>query len=375
MELKNIQKRVVAEINLNNLEYNFNKLPKPVACVVKANAYGHGSVILSKYLEKWGANYFAVSNIEEAIELREGGIKKPILILGYTPIDCVKELSEYNIDQCVYSLDYARGLNENAQKIGVKINIHIKIDTGMGRIGFQYHDDHNELNDALEACRLSNLNPYGIFMHFAKSDCGENDYTKRQWQFFNKAIEFLNNNGVSFKIRHCANSGAILDYQDYYLDMVRAGIILYGVNASPLYHDLKYVLSLKSIVSHVKIIHKGDKVSYGCTFEAKDDTRIATIPVGYADGFSRSNTGSYVIINGKKCEIIGRVCMDQMMVKSVDAKVGDEVIIYGEGITVDDVAKYNNTIPYTVLCDISRRVPRVYKYNGEIVEIIDNLIK
>lgn len=375
MEIKNIQKRVIAEINLNNLEYNFNKLPKPVCCVVKADAYGHGAVVLSKFLEERGANYFAVSNIEEAMELRINGVKTPILILGYTPSSCAKELSEYNIDQCVYSLDYAKELNNEAIKNNVNINIHIKIDTGMGRIGFQYKDNHNELEDAYEACSLSNLNPFGIFMHFAKSDCGENDYTKKQYNYFIKAIDYLNKKGIKFKIRHCANSGAILDYPKYYLDMVRAGIILYGVNASPKEHDLKYVLSLKSIVSHVKILHKGDKVSYGGIFEAKEDVRVATIPVGYADGFNRKNTGSYVIINGKKCEIIGRVCMDQMMVKSVDAKVGDEVTIYGEGITVDDVAKYIDTIPYTVLCDISRRVPRVYKYNGKIVYINDNLIK
>ena len=375
MEISNIEKRVIAEIDLNALEENFNKIPKPVCCVVKADAYGHGAVVISKYLEKFGASYLAVSNIEEAIEIRNGGVKTPIVILGYTPTCCSKELAIYNIEQCVYSLEFAKALNEDAIKNNVRIKIHIKIDTGMGRIGFQYHDKHNELEEALESCKLSNLIPHGIFMHFAKSDEGINDYTKNQYQCFIKATRYLESNGVKFNVHHCANSGAILDYQDYHLDMVRAGVILYGVNPSPLEHHFKYVLTLKSRVSHVKTVFKGDSVSYNGLFVAEKDTRIATIPVGYADGFCRESTGTYVMINGKKATVIGRVCMDQMMVISDDAKVGDEVIIYGEGITVCDVARYNKTSPYKVLCDIGRRVPRVYKYNGEIVAIRDDLIK
>lgn len=375
MELKNIQKRVIAEINLNALEENFNKIPKPVCCVVKADAYGHGAVEISKFLEKLGASYLAVSNIEEAIEIRNGGVKIPIVILGYTPAECARDLSIYNIDQCVYSYEFAKALNDNAVKENVKIKIHIKIDTGMGRIGFQYHDKHNELEEALKASKLSNLIPHGIFMHFAKSDEGINDYTKNQYKYFTSAIKYLEDNGVKFNVHHCANSGAILDYQDYHLDMVRAGVILYGVNPSPFEHHFKYVLTLKSRVSHVKTVFKGDSVSYNGLFVADRDTRIATIPVGYADGFCRESTGTYVMVNGHKATVIGRVCMDQMMVICEDAKVGDEVIIYGDGITVDDVAKYNKTSPYKVLCDIGRRVPRVYKYNGEVIAIRDDLVK
>ena len=254
--------------------------------------------------------------------------------------------------------------------------MHLKIDTGMGRIGFQYHDKHDELADALEACKLSNLIPYGIFMHFAKSDEGINDYTKNQYNNFVKAINYLESNGIKFKVHHCANSGAILDYQDYRLDMVRAGVILYGVNPSPFEHHFKYVLTLKSRISHIKTVFKGDSVSYNGLFVAERDTRVATIPVGYADGFCRESTGTYVLINGKKSTVIGRVCMDQMMViVDDDAKVGDEVILYGEGVSVDYVAKYNKTSPYKVLCDIGRRVPRVYKYNGEIIAIRDDLVR
>lgn len=375
MEIKNIQKKLYAVVDLNAIEDNFNSLPKPICCVVKANAYGHGAIELASFYEKRGASYFAVSNIEEAIQLRNHGITKPILILGYTDPLCAKEIIEYNIDQCVFSLDYAKKLNENAKLNNGKIKVHIKIDTGMGRIGFQYHDNHNELDDALSACRLDYLIPYGIFMHFAISDEGINDFTYKQYDNYTKAVKYLEDNGVKFTIHHVSNSGAILDYPAFRLDMVRAGIILYGYNASIYEHKLKPALSLKSVVSHVKVINKGDSVSYGRTYVAKEDTRVATVPIGYADGFYRSNTGSYVIINGEKCKIIGRVCMDQMMVLSNTAKVGDEVTIIGEGITADDIAKYNHTISYEVLCSIGERVPRVYVYNGKIVSIRDNLLK
>lgn len=375
MELKNIQRKLYAEINLNAIEDNFNSIPKPICCVVKANAYGHGAIELAHFYEKLGCNYFAVSNIEEAIQLRKHDITKPILILGYTNPMCSKELSEFNIEQCVYSLEYAKRLNEDAVKNNVKIKCHIKIDTGMGRIGFQYHDEHNELDEALASCKLSNLIPYGIFMHFCVSDEGINDFTKKQYNCFVKAIEYLESNGIKFKIHHSSNSGAILDYKEYKMDMVRAGIILYGYNASIYPHKLTPALTLKSVVSHVKVLNKGDSVSYGRTFIAKGKERVATIPVGYADGFWRRNSGHYVMINGKKCKIIGRVCMDQMMVLSDDAKFGDEVIIYGEGISIDEVSEYNETITYEILCAIGERVPRVYTYNGKIVNIRDNLLK
>ena len=245
----------------------------------------------------------------------------------------------------------------------------------MGRIGFQFHDKHNELDEALKACKLDCLIPYGIFMHFAISDEGINDFTNKQYENYINAVKFLEDSGIDFAIHHVSNSGAILDYPLFRLDMVRAGIILYGYNASPYEHKLKPALSLKSVVSHVKVINKGDSVSYGRTFIAKEDTRVATIPIGYADGFYRSNTGSFVIINGEKCKIIGRVCMDQMMVISNTAQVGDEVTVIGKGIEADDIAKYNHTISYEVLCSIGERVPRIYVYDGEIVSIRDNLLK
>ena len=376
MELLNIQKRLWAEIDMNAVEHNYNQIKGPVCCVVKANAYGHGAIQLAKLYEKLGVFYFAVSNIEEAIQLRNAGITKPILILGYSPVECVKELSKYNISQCVYSLDYANALSKECIKNNVNINIHIKIDTGMGRIGFQYKNNHNDLEDALKACKLEGFRLEGIFTHFAVSDEGINDYTNKQYNYFINAIEYFKNNGIVFKICHCANSAAIIDYPTYHLDMVRAGIMLYGVNPTNNNNiDLKPVLTLKSIVSNVKEVKKGDSISYGRTYIADKDMRVATIPIGYADGFYRSNTNNYVYINDKKCRILGRICMDQIMVESEDAKIGDIVEIYGSHIKVEDVAKYNHTIPYEILCSIGQRVPRVYIYNNEIMEIQDNLVK
>ena len=374
MELLDIQKRAYVEIDLNALEDNYNSFKKPVCAVVKADAYGHGSVALSKFLEEKGASYFAVSNIEEALELRRSGIKASILILGYTATSAAAILASNNIEQCVYSYEYGCELNEYAKKESVEVKIHLKIDTGMGRLGFQVHGEHCELEEAYKTCTLSNLVPVGIFTHFASADEGINDYTKMQYDEFVKSINYLNDKGIKFKVRHCANSAAILDYKEYYLDMVRAGIALYGINPSPYEHKLKNVLTFKSLVAHVKMIKKGDYVSYGRTYLATKDTKVATIPVGYADGIMRSSSGFYVMINSKKCRIIGRVCMDQIMVECEDANVGDEVIIYGDGVDISECAKYNNTIAYTLLCAISRRAVRVYKYNGKIVSIRDDLL-
>jgi alanine racemase len=373
MELRNRQKRLWAEIDLDKVERNFRLIDGNVCCVVKADAYGHGACVLAKYYEELGAMYFAVSNIEEAIQLRKHGITKPVLVLGYTPVECASVLAKYDIEQTVYSYEYAVSLNKEAVLSDVKIRIHIKIDTGMGRIGFQYHDNHNELELAYKSCLLSNLVPQGIFTHFAIADEGINEFTSMQYNYFSQSIELLKKHGVSFKIHHCSNSAATLLYPGFRMDMVRAGIILYGLAINDKQLGFQPVLTLKSVVSNVKTIYKGDSVSYGRTFVAKKDMKIATIPVGYADGFYRSNTGSYVFLNNKKCQIVGRVCMDQLMVVVDDASIGDEVEIYGPHITVDDVAKYNNTIPYEVLCSIAERVPRVYIKDGRIVEIVDKL--
>lgn len=375
MELLNKQKRLWAEIDLDAIDHNFDILPKPICCVVKANAYGHGAVQLAKEYEKLKADYLAVSNIEEAIQIRNAGIKTPILILGYTPPHCVHDLEKFNITQCLYSFEYANVLSKECSAQNKFIKCHLKIDTGMGRIGFQYHDGVNELEDAYKSSILPGIRIEGIFMHFAIADEGQNKFTFMQKKYFVEAIEELESRGIVFQIKHCSNSAATLDYQDFKMDMVRAGIILYGINpTSNKKNDLKPALSLWSVVSNVKKIRKGDSVSYGRTFIADRDMTIATVPVGYADGFLRSNSGSNVFINGKTCPIVGRVCMDQIMVACEDAKLDDLVEVYGPHISVDYVAKYNNTIPYEILCAIGERVPRVYKRDGKIVEIQDKLL-
>ena len=375
MEISLTQKRLWAIINLDNATHNFNLIKHPLCCVVKANAYGHGAVPLAKLYEKLGAVFLAVSNIEEAIQLRNSGIKKPIIILGYTPVECAKILYKYNIDQAVYNYQYAEELNKKCISEGIVINIHLKIDTGMGRIGFQYHHKHNELGSALSVCGFSNLNHVGIFTHFSNSDSISDDYTKKQFNCFREAVDFFKSNNIIFKYIHCSNSAALINYPQYCCDMVRAGLVLYGIApVCKTSFDLKPVLSLYSVVSNVKKINKGDSISYGKTFIAKKDIVVATLPIGYADGFWRSNQNGFVYLNNKRCKIIGRVCMDQIMVECDNANIGDLAEIYGEHISIYEAAERNNTIPYEILCSISARVPRVYIKKGKIVEIIDKIL-
>lgn len=377
MDILSLQKRVWAEIDLDCIDFNYRTIGFPTCCVIKANAYGHGAVQLARRYEELAAPYLAVSNIEEALQLRRNGISTPILVLGYTSPFCAKELYENNIEQCVYSLDYANELSSAAVRLGpdVKIKCHIKIDTGMGRLGFQYHDGKDELGDIIRIRSLRGLVLFGVFTHFAVADEGENDFTRAQYSSFTSAIGTLESQNVRFSIKHCCNSAAIIDYSEYHLDMVRAGLILYGIN--PTKNEsivLKPALSLWSVVSHVKVVEKGDSISYGRSFISKRKTRVATIPIGYADGFWRSNQGRNVYINGEFCRIIGRVCMDQIMVESRTAMFGDLVEIYGPHLPIKDAAKENHTIPYELMCSIGERVPRVYKDGGEIIEVVDKLI-
>ncbi len=390
-------KRYWAEVSLDAAENNFNVIKshiKPEAklcCVIKADAYGHGAVSLARLYEKIGADYFAVSNIEEALQLRKNNIKRPIMILGYTSFECAKLLADNDIEQSIYSYDYAEKLNEFAEKAGVKVKIHLKLDSGMGRIGFcckHGEKDRAELDMAAKACGFKNLIPHGVFTHFAVADEGNDGraYTLNQFKQFTSAIEYLQQkHQITFKIRHCANSGAIFDYPEVQLDMVRAGIVLYGCAPSRKVqcNELRGVMSLKAVVSMVKALMPGDCVSYGCTYKADKKIILATIPVGYADGFWRSNLNKATfIIKGKKVPLVGRVCMDQLMidVSSIpDVRAGDEVIIMGEEngqkISASDIADLNNTINYEILCAVGKRVPRYYIKNGKIVEVKSDIIQ
>lgn len=367
-------RRAWAEIDTDALLHNFNIIKQTantrVCAVVKANAYGHGVNIVAPLLQKAGADFFAVSNIEEAIELRNIGITKPILILGYTPTDYAEKLAVYNISQCVYSLDYASELSQEAVKYNLKIKIHLKLDTGMSRIGFDCrNDDLNGINDAITAARLDGFKLEGVFTHFAVSDRNktqEDGFTDEQYSRFCKAVDILKSNGLDPEYKHCANSAAICLDRDKHLNMCRAGIILYGLTPSTdlkLPQDFKPVMSFKSVVSFVKQINAGDTVSYGRTFKAEKPMKVATVSAGYADGYPRllSNKG-YVIINGHRAGIIGRVCMDQLCVDVTDIKGvsrGDEVLLFGRDLPVEELAKEIGTINYEIVCGVSSRVKRI----------------
>ena len=377
-------KRLWTEINLDNLIYNFKLLKASVSdntkmcCVVKANAYGHNAPQVASTLEQAGADWFAVSNIEEAIELREFGIKIPILILGYTPPECAAILSASNISQCVYSLEYADKLSKCAVENNCLVNIHIKLDTGMGRIGYQCKEV-SCIDEILASCRKQGLICEGIFTHFAKSDCGEDgkEFTDNQYKLFQEVVSALSAEGVCFKYSHCANSAAAIEYPEYNLDMVRVGILLYGLMPSSKTRSLpqlKPVMSLKTVVSHVKRVSVGATVSYGCEFVADREMTVATVPMGYADGFWRSNskTDFSLLIRGQRARIIGKICMDQLMLDVTDIEgvsLGDEVTVFGDsGLinTVDDLASANATINYEIVCSVGKRVPRVFIKDGRV---------
>ena len=398
LKVDNYFKRTWAEVNLNRIEHNFKVIKKQVSvntkvcCVIKADAYGHGAIELSQLYEKIGADFFAVSNLEEALELRIGGSTLPILILGYTPAVYARELSENNISQAVFSVEYAHELSESAKKFGVNVKIHLKIDTGMSRIGIMCQDIErdNAAAQALEIFNLDNLTPEGIFTHFAVSDEKEEgrEYTEHQIECFKYLINSLKDNGIDTDkiICHCSNSAAIMDYPEAHIDMVRAGIILYGLAPSGKLKgqiNLKPAMEIKSVVAHIKDIEQGTTVSYGRTFTANRKLRIATVPIGYADGYIRNLAkDAYMIVGGKKAKVVGRICMDQCMIDITEidnVKVGDVVTVVGKvgdvEISTDDVASWTGTINYEVVCLVGKRVPRVYIKDKEVTAVkglIDN---
>ncbi len=371
----NFLRRTWAEIDEFALIHNFKIIKStantPVMAIVKADAYGHGAHIVAPILEKCGADFFGVSNIEEAIELREYGITKPILILGYTPSNLVDELIKHDISQCVYSYDIAKELSLSAKALGKTLKIHLKLDTGMSRLGFDCrNDDLCGADSALKSAQLENLYLEGIFTHFAVADrteCDEDGFTDRQYSRFCEAVDYLKQNGITAKYNHCCNSAAICQDFAKHLDMCRAGIILYGLTPSAdlsLPQDFIPVMEMKSVISMVKTISKGDTVSYGRTFKAEKDIKIATVTAGYADGYPRalSNKG-YVLIGGRRADIIGRVCMDQFCVDVTDlnVSVGDEVLLFGKDLPIESLAQICGTINYELVCGVSPRVKRIVK--------------
>lgn len=388
-------KRTWAEISLDAIAHNFNEIKNKIGgkskicCVIKADGYGHGAVELAHIYEKLGADFFAVSNIDEGVEIRNSGSTLPIVILGYTPASDAIRLSQYNISQAVFSLDYAKSLSDECKKHNCACKIHIKADTGMSRIGFmcqEFPRDDYSINEICEACRLPNLQLEGLFTHFCVSDEAEEgkDFTIKQYENFTYVKNKLKNCGFDIEICHCSNSGAIEDYSDTYCDMVRAGIILYGLAPSQkLLGRLNLIpaMTLKTTVAYVKELKKGADISYGRTFTANSDMKIATVPIGYADGYIRQNVqNGYMLVNGKKAKIVGRICMDQTMLDVTDiedVKTGDEAIVFGTGEngepTADLIAENTGTINYEVVCLVGKRVPRIYYKNGIITDVMYKL--
>lgn len=373
-----------AEIDLNNLEHNMKEIAKlckgkEIIAVLKADAYGHGALDVARTLINGGATKLGVAVITEALELRDSGIDTPIVILGYTPLSFAKELIRNDIEQTVYTYECAAELSKEAQSLNKRVKIHVAVDTGMGRIGFLPTEQGLDEIEALS--KLPNVDIDAIFTHFATADEADKSYTLEQMEKFNWFCDALEKRGVNVGKKHIANSAAIIDMPDAYFDGVRPGILLYGyypsyeVNREKL--DLKRVLTLKANISYVKTLPKGEYISYGRKFYTERESIIATIPIGYADGYSRQMlNNAKVIINGQLAPVVGSICMDQCMVDVTDigqVKEGDEVILLGEqnGVKFDaeDMAEIIGTISYEVICMISKRVPRVYIRDGEIVKV------
>lgn len=381
-------KRTWAEINLDRAAHNLeiikgfmDKNCTRPACIIKANAYGHGDVQLMRCFRDAGVNFFMVSNINEALRLRSGGCDGDILILGWTPADYAPILAENDIIQAVLSAEYARELGANVK--GRPVRVHIKLDTGMGRIGLLTADSERCADEIKEIFSVGGISAEGVFTHFAVADSRSEDdisYTDMQKRKFFDVVEKSQARGLNFKEIHCLNSAGTLMHYDKRSTLARLGILLYGLkpdNSMELPHGIEPVMELKSVVSYVKPLHKGESVSYGRTFTADREMIAATVPIGYADGYSRllSNKGE-VLICGKRAKIIGRICMDQMMVDVSDIPnvyEGTPVTVFGfdgdEKITPDDLAALYGTIGYEIVCGINQRVPRVYIRGGKVEEV------
>ena len=377
-------KRTWAEINLNALAHNYNTLRERIGSnvkflgVVKADAYGHGSVQVSRLLEKLGADYLAVSSIDEAIELRHNGITMPILILGYTPKEEVGELIKNNITQAVTCKSKALEYSEEAVKCNGTLKIHIKVDTGMSRLGYLCDGDYFDsgVEGICEGCELPGLMPEGIFTHFAVSDePGEEcrAYTKHQFELFTSVIDAVEKKlGKKFQIRHCANTGAVAKYPETWLDMVRPGLLLYGYGEFAEELGLKPVMSLKTTVSTIKTYPVGTAISYGGIYKTDKKTRMGVVPYGYADGFFRCLSNRYELMTSEGLvPQRGKICMDMCMIDLTDkmgVDVGSEVEIFGDNNPIEKMAELAGTIPYELTCAVSKRVPRIYMQDGKVVE-------
>lgn len=366
-----------AEIDLDALTNNYEEIRRIVGPnvkilgVVKADAYGHGSLECARTLCRAGADMLAVAFIDEAIALRQGGITEQILLLGYTAKEHIPDLIRWDVIPGVYQIDFAIALSDYCQETGTHHPIHVKLDTGMGRIGIDWEHASEDIRAMNE---LSGIELQGLYSHFSTADATDKTYTKKQLWRFKQVISELRAMNIDIPIKHIANSAAIfdVDVEGIHFDMVRPGIILYGLYPSAEVDrakiDLKPVMTLKSTIVHLKTIHPGDSVSYGNRFIAKDDRLIGTLPIGYADGFTRMLNGKANIWHdGQLAPIVGSICMDQCMTDLTDLKevsLYDEVEIFGNNISADVLADSLGTINYEITCMVNKRVPRVYLKDG-----------
>lgn len=367
--------RTWAEIDLDALAHNMREIKKAtnpnvkIMAVIKANGYGHGALMCYKVLSENGADCFAVATLPEAIELRNGGVHEPILVLGYVPAQATTQLLE--TDALVAVTDYAsaKAFSEAAALANKTLKIHIKLDTGMGRLGFCATDAGKTIEEIEKIAALPHLKIDGIFSHFSCSDT-DAEYTNLQYDRFMQVCDGLQARGVNIGLRHICNSAGIVLEKDKQLDMVRPGIILYGLHPDASTHgkiDLKPAMRWYARITHIKTVKAGTPISYGNTFVAPRDMRVGTVSIGYADGYARVMSGKAEMMVGDErvCQI-GRICMDQCMIDLTDVhtvNVGDTVCLMGEEITADVLAALQNTINYEVVCDVGARVTRVYKGN------------
>ena len=364
--------RTWVEISLGTLEHNYREICShlPEGCellgICKANSYGHGAVRVAQLLQQLGCRWIAVNNYDEAEELRAAGISTEILLLSPQPANIAVDLAELDVTQSISSLDYAERLSRHLAGTEQTLKAHLKLETGMGRTGFNAMDA-SHVEEMLSAMQLPNLNVTGIFTHMAVADEPGDPYNDLQFTRFNTVIaELERRSGRKFQLRHCANSGAVINYPEMYLDMVRPGLLLYGLypGANQNGFDLRPAMQLRSRVCEITHHRKGDTISYGRTFTCERDMRLAVIPVGYADGLLRELSGKIdVKIRGHRCRQVGRICMDMCMIDVTDCpdiKVGDVATVFGKDPTATEQAEKAGTISYELLCAVSQRVPRVY---------------
>lgn len=379
------------EVNLDNISHNLKMIKDHINnekviinVVLKANGNGHGAIKVAHTAIENGITAFSVAILDEAIELRQAGIYQSILILGITAGERVDEIVKYGVEQTVDNYYNAKLISDAATAAGKTVKIHIKVDTGLNRLGFRPVEE--SLEEILKIFSLGGIEIKGIFTHLAVSDITDKTFTEQQFKKFNFFTDLLNKAGIHIQIKHVANSAAIVDHGYTYLDMVRTGTLLYGFypsNEVSKIMNFKEAASFKARIVHIHEIGPGDTVSYGRTFKADKITKIAVIPVGYADGYMRELSGkARVLCNGKRIRVIGRICMDQTMIDITNAgevHINDEVVLYGqqgnEKISFDDVANLVGTINIDVSSRISRRVPRVYIKNGKICDIVNYLYK